>query len=104
MTEQVARHMARRHATKVGTVTSDRMTKSVVVRVDRTVVHDEYRRYVRRSARFLAHDEHGTCKVGDRVEIVECRPMSARKRWRVRRVLRRAEAGDVALPADDLRS
>lgn len=80
----------RRHATKVGVVTSNRMDKSVVVRVDRTVLHRLYKRYVRRSARFMAHDDANRCNVGDTVEIVESRPLSARKRWRVRRILRTA--------------
>jgi small subunit ribosomal protein S17 len=64
------------------------MDKSVVVRVERTVLHKFYKRYVRRSGKFMAHDEQGVCKVGDVVEIVESRPLSARKRWRVRRVVR----------------
>jgi small subunit ribosomal protein S17 len=77
-------------ATKVGVVTSDKMDKSVTVRVERTVLHPLYKRYVKRSAKFLAHDEENACKPGDVVEIVESRPMSARKRWRVRRVVQRA--------------
>jgi small subunit ribosomal protein S17 len=64
------------------------MYKSVVVRVDRTVKHPMYRRFLKRSATFMAHDETNQCKVGDTVEIVESRPLSARKRWRVRRVVR----------------
>jgi len=79
-------------ATKVGVVASDRMDKSVVVRVDRIVLHKLYKRYVRRSAKFMAHDEANECRVGDTVEIVESRPLSARKRWRVRRIIRRGEA------------
>jgi small subunit ribosomal protein S17 len=81
---------AKRSVTKVGTVTSDKMNKSVVVRVDRTVQDKLYKRYVRRSAKFMAHDENNECRVGDTVEIVESRPLSARKRWRVKRILRRA--------------
>ena len=77
-------------ASKVGVVTSDRMDKSVTVRVERTVLHPFYKRYVKRSAKFLAHDEQNACKAGDVVEIVESRPLSARKRWRVRRVVQRA--------------
>ncbi len=76
--------------TKVGVVTSSSMEKSVVVRVDRIVLHRRYRRYVRRSARFMAHDEKNQCHVGDTVEIVETRPMSLRKRWRVRKIVRSA--------------
>ena len=76
-------------ATKVGVVTSDRMDKSVVVKVERTVLHPFYKRYVKRSAKFMAHDEANACRTGDTVEIVESRPLSARKRWRVRKVLHR---------------
>lgn len=83
-------------AVKVGIVTSDRMDKSVVVRVDRTVRHGMYERYVKRSATFMAHDEANACRIGDTVEIVESRPMSTRKRWRVRRVLQRAVTAQEA--------
>jgi len=81
---------ARRRVSKIGVVTSDKMQKSVVVRVDRTVEHPLYKRHIRRSRKFMAHDEQGVCKVGDTVEIVESRPLSANKRWRVRRVVRHA--------------
>lgn len=81
---------AKRRAAKVGVVTSSRMDKSVVVRVERIVLHRLYKRYIRRSAKFMAHDEANRCNVGDTVEIVESRPLSARKRWRVRRVIRAA--------------
>jgi small subunit ribosomal protein S17 len=77
-----------RRSNKVGVVTSDKMDKSVVVRVDRIIKHPMYKRYVKRSTKFMAHDERGECKLGDTVEIVESRPLSARKRWRVRRVLK----------------
>ena len=80
----------KQRSTKVGVVTSSAMEKSVVVRVDRIVLHARYRRYVRRSAKFMAHDENNECKVGDTVEIVESRPLSARKRWRVRKIVRSA--------------
>ncbi len=78
----------RRRVTKVGIVASDKMDKTVVVRVDRTVVHKRYRRYIRKTNKFMAHDESNECKIGDTVEIVESRPLSAHKRWRVRRILR----------------
>jgi len=74
---------------KVGTVASDKMTKTVVVRVDRLVRHTKYRRYVRRTSKFMAHDELGAT-VGDRVRIVETRPLSARKRWRVVEIVQKA--------------
>ena len=80
----------KQRSTKVGVVTSSGMEKSVVVRVDRTVLHARYRRYVRRSAKFMAHDERNQCNVGDTVEIVETRPLSLRKRWRVRKIVRLA--------------
>ena len=80
----------RNRTTKVGVVVSDKMSKTVVVRVDRIVRHGMYARYVRRSAKFMAHDEKETCKPGDLVLIAESRPLSARKRWRVRKVLKRA--------------
>lgn len=88
----------RRKAVKTGVVTSDKMDKSVVVRVVRTVKHRTYKRYVRRTSKFMAHDEGNQCRIGDTVEIIEARPLSLRKRWRVIRVLRRAE-GVVDTPA-----
>ena len=77
-------------AQKVGIVASDKMEKTVVVRVDRQVKHPKYRRYVRRTSKFMAHDEIGA-SVGDKVRIVETRPLSARKRWRVVEIVQKAE-------------
>ena len=77
-------------AEKVGVVASDKMTKTVVVRVDRLVKHPIYRKYVRKRKKFMAHDEMGA-KIGDKVKIVETRPMSARKRWRVVEIIQKAE-------------
>ena len=74
---------------KVGSVVSDKMQKTVVVRVDRLVKHTKYRRYVRRTSKFMAHDELGAT-IGDKVRIVETRPMSARKRWRVIEIVQKA--------------
>jgi len=74
---------------KVGSVVSDKMQKTVVVRVDRLVRHTKYRRYVRRTSKFMAHDELGAT-IGDKVRIVETRPMSARKRWRVIAIVQKA--------------
>jgi small subunit ribosomal protein S17 len=74
---------------KVGTVASDKMQKTVVVRVDRLVRHSKYRRYVRKTSKFMAHDELGAT-VGDKVRIVETRPLSARKRWRVVEIVQKA--------------
>ena len=77
--------------TKVGMVTSSAADKSVVVKVENLVMHPLYQRFVRTTSKFMAHDEENTCNTGDRVLIEECRPMSRRKRWRVRRVIERAK-------------
>lgn len=76
-------------AEKVGMVSSDKMTKTCVVRVDRLVKHPRYRRYVRRRTKFMAHNEMGAT-TGDRVRIVETRPLSAHKRWRVVEIIQKA--------------
>lgn len=83
--------MAIKRQQKVGVVTSTKMQKTVVVTVVRQIMHRLYHRVVRRSAKFLAHDEAGHCRVGDTVRIEETRPLSARKRWRVVEVISRAE-------------
>ena len=74
----------------VGVVVSDKMDKTVVVSVERLVKDPTYHKFVRRHARFLAHDEDNEAKIGDRVAIVESRPMSRRKRWAVMRVVVKA--------------
>ena len=74
---------------KVGTVMSDRMDKTVVVRVERVVMHPVYKKYTKRRTTYKAHDEKNEFKVGDRVEIVETRPLSKEKRWRVLRLIER---------------
>lgn len=79
-----------RRAEKIGIVTSDKMMKTVVVRVDRLVKHPIYKRYVRKRSKFMAHNEIEGVSAGDQVRIVETRPLSARKRWRVVEVLRKA--------------
>jgi small subunit ribosomal protein S17 len=79
-----------KRAEKIGVVTSDKMTLTVVVRVDRLVKHPIYRKYIRKRKKFMAHDEKGA-KIGDKVRIVETRPMSARKRWRVVEIIQKAE-------------
>ncbi len=66
-----------------GTVVSDRGEKTVVVRVERRFMHPLIKKVVRRSKKFAAHDETNICKVGDKVSIRECRPISKRKRWEV---------------------
>jgi small subunit ribosomal protein S17 len=97
----MAETITRRRASKVGVVVSDKADKTVVVRVDRIVRHKMYKRYVRKAATFMAHDEDNQAKVGDTVEIVESRPLSARKRWRFRRIVKRGQGTvEVAAVAD----
>ena len=64
-----------------GVVVSDKMDKSVVVRVERRVMHPVYKKYIKRSAKYTAHDENNLCKVGDVVQIIESRPISKTKTW-----------------------
>ncbi len=79
-----------RRRTLEGTVVSDKMDKTVVVRVERLVKDRQYKKYVRRYSRFLAHDEGNACRNGDRVQIIEHRPLSKRKRWKVQETLEKA--------------
>lgn len=74
-----------------GVIISDKMDKSVVVKVERTVRHPLYKKVIRRSKNYMAHDQENTGKVGDTVRIMECRPMSRHKRWRLLEVVGRAE-------------
>jgi len=74
-----------------GLVVSDRMQKTVVVSIERTVMHPRYRKVLKRRTKVKAHDESNQCHVGDRVLIVECRPLSRDKRWRVSKVIERAQ-------------
>ena len=76
--------------TLVGQVVSDKMDKTVVVRVERLVKDPQYQKYVRRYSRFMAHDEENACGVGDRVRIIEHRPLSKRKRWKVQETIVKA--------------
>lgn len=80
----------------IGHVVSDRMDKTVVVRVERLVRHPRYGKVLRRAKKYKAHDEENVCRIGDVVRIVESRPLSREKRWRVEEVLKRAEAGVAA--------
>ena len=79
----------RRRQEKVGIVVGDKMQKTVVVEVRWMVTHGMYGKYVRRTSRFMAHDEKNTCKVGDKVRIEESRPLSRHKRWVVKEVVGR---------------
>jgi small subunit ribosomal protein S17 len=85
--------MAERGQTKVrvGVVTSNAMDKTVTVTVERTVPHPLYKKTVKRTKKFKAHDKDNSCNVGDVVRIAETRPMSKTKRWRVTEIVRRAD-------------
>lgn len=76
-----------RRRSVVGVVVSDGMDKTIVVRVERLVEDSRYKKYVRRYSRYMAHDEANSCKVGDHVRIVEHRPLSKRKRWKLQETL-----------------
>jgi small subunit ribosomal protein S17 len=80
---------------QIGTVVKAKMAKTVVVAVERLVQHAMYRKTIKRTSTFMAHDEKGA-KQGDRVRIVETRPLSRNKRWRVEEILTRGLAEDVA--------
>ena len=73
----------------VGEVVSNRMQKTITVRVERRVQHTIYERVIKRSKKFHAHDEHNQCKIGDRVRIIETRPLSKTKRWRLLEIVQR---------------
>jgi small subunit ribosomal protein S17 len=76
---------------RIGTVVSDKMDKTIIVSVERNFIHSTYGRIVRRSTKYVAHDEKDECKIGDTVRIFETRPLSKTKRWRVSEVLARAK-------------
>jgi small subunit ribosomal protein S17 len=71
-------------------VISDKMDKTVVVRVERLVQDRRYKKYIRRYSRFMAHDENNDCHTGDKVRIIEHRPLSKRKRWKVQETVAKA--------------
>lgn len=76
--------------TLVGKVTSNRMDKTVVVVVNRLVKDPKYKKYIRRRSKYKAHDDSNQCGVGDRVLLVETRPLSKEKRWRVKQIIEKA--------------
>ena len=98
MAETTTTTQASRRNTKIGQVTSTKMSKTIVVEVIRKKAHPLYRRVIANRKKFYAHDENGTARVGDFVEIEETRPMSRLKRWRLKNVLQKAKlvAGEEA--------
>lgn len=77
--------------TRIGIVTSNKMDKSIVVTVHRKLRHPLYGKFVKKSTRYMTHDEENTCGVGDRVRIMETRPLSKNKRWRLVEVIEKAK-------------
>ncbi|MBL7803118.1 MAG: 30S ribosomal protein S17 [Saprospiraceae bacterium] len=76
---------------KIGVVVSDKMNKTIAVKVERRLMHPIYGKFVKRSKKFFAHDEENTCKVGDKVRIMETRPLSKNKSWRLVEIIERAK-------------
>jgi small subunit ribosomal protein S17 len=98
MAETTTTPQTSRRNTKIGQVTSTKMSKTIVVEVIRKRAHPLYQRVIAKNKKFYAHDENGTARVGDFVEIEETRPMSKLKRWRLKNVIQRAKlvAGEEA--------
>ena len=91
--EQQPQQTRKSRQTKVGRVVSAKMDKTVVVAVSNSFMDPLYKRHVKRTSKFYAHDESNECREGDRVQIMASRPLSALKRWRVRKVLQRGRGG-----------
>ena len=77
--------------TRVGVVVSNKMDKTIVVAIEDNVMHPLYKKIIKRTVKFKAHDENNTCNIGDKVEIMETRPISKDKRWRLVRVIEQAK-------------
>lgn len=81
----------KRNKTRVGYVVSDKMHKTVIVSVERLLVHKRYKKRVKRTNRIFAHDKDNQCRVGDKILVMESRPLSRKKRWRVSNIIERAK-------------
>lgn len=81
----------KRRKERIGKVTSDKMNKSITVIVERRIKHPIYGKFVTKTKKFIAHDEKDECNIGDTVKIMECRPLSKSKRWRLVEILERAK-------------
>ena len=90
MTEQITEDRSLRKE-KTGVVTSNKMTKSIVVAVERKVKHAKYGKFINRTSKFMAHDEKNECNIGDTVRIMETRPLSKNKRWRLVEIIEKAK-------------
>ena len=80
-----------RRKTRIGVVVSDKMDKTISVKLDRVLKHPTYGRVIRRAVKVLVHDEHGQAGIGDRVRLMETRPMSKHKHWRLVEILEKAK-------------
>jgi small subunit ribosomal protein S17 len=93
--------MAGHRKVRTGEVVSDKMDKTIVVRVERRFAHPVYKKTVRKSVRFKAHDENNECRIGDRVRVMETRPLSRDKRWRLVEIVERAAQIEPVEPSGD---
>ena len=75
---------------EVGIVVADKMNKTITIKIERKIKHPTYKKYIKRYTTYKAHDEQNACKVGDKVEIVETRPLSKTKRWSVTQIVQKA--------------
>jgi len=93
MSEQVEQTAEKRGLRKerTGTVISNKMSKSIVVAVERKVKHAKYGKFIKKTSTFMAHDEENTCGIGDVVTITETRPMSKNKKWRLKQIVEKAK-------------
>lgn len=91
MTEQKSEAQTKSLRTVIGKVVSDKMNKTIVVQVERKVKHPLYGKYVRRFSKMYVHDEDNTCRIGDLVAIIQSRPLSKTKRWKLVEILKREE-------------
>ena len=99
MSENVTQQAERgQPKSRIGTVLSNKMTKTVVVQVERRMKHGKYGKYMTEKKKYKVHDEHSSAKPGDIVRIVETRPISKEKRWRVAEIVTKAEAQEGATP------
>jgi len=77
--------------TRIGTVVSDKMNKTITVTIERKVPHPIYKKYFKKTTKLMAHDEKGECRIGDKVKIMETRPLSSKKRWRFVEIVEKAK-------------
>ena len=85
-----------RRKVRIGQVVSDRMDKTVVVAVETFKHHTLYKKAIRRAVKYIAHDEKNECRIGDKVKIIETRPLSKQKRWRVAEIMTKGEVVEIA--------